>query len=411
MKVNIADKPAKIVTGEMLAVEEAEVGRIVGEMVTEPARLKDLGFSDAIVTKANNMREATGDENPEFVVVRVEEGWSGSRRLWPAKEIDRIVDQTNTLEPVGHLGHIPDDQEATSFPEVQTTWIGAYATDEKSKQKDRVGEMVRTAYFAGYLLPGAKIREYIRTKAVRGVSWWGRAEHVPIPGRGVEMRDFDLKTIDWSRKNSEGMPTSSIVAIAGEMEDGNMAEVDLAQVTPEQFKKDNPNGYALLVSELDVEHKKTVGEMEEKVKTGDEAVDELGKIKKLLKVEEGKSALDTVTSLMSRLGAKAAELVKAELDKVLGEKIEDEGHRQIVRDLLPVGEMEAKAADATDEEAAKKLVGEMVDTAFDTSDSIKLLVGEQAPAAVRRREELGSGQGEGQKKNRYVTDRSRVTVS
>jgi len=190
-----------------------------------------------------------------------------------------------------------------------------------------------------------------------------------------------------------------------------MAEVDLAQVTPEQFKKDNPNGYALLVSELDAEHKKTVGEMEEKVKDGEAAVDELGSIKKLLKVEDGKSALDTVTTLMSRLGAKAAELVKAELDKVLGEKIEDEGHRQIVRDLLPVGEMEAKAADATDEEAAKKLVGEMVDTAFDTSDSIKLLVGEQAPAAVRRREELGSGHGDGQKKNRYVTERSRVTVS
>jgi hypothetical protein len=411
MKVNIADKDAKTVTGEMVAVEEAEVGRIVGEMITEPAKLKDLGFSDEIVAKATTMKEATSDENPEFPVIRVEEGWSKSRRLWPAKEVNRIVDQTNSLEPVGHLGHIPDDEMDTAFPDVQTTWLGAYAKDEPSQLKERVGEMVRVAYFVGYNHKGAKIRELIKAKAVRGVSWWGRANHIPIPGRGVEMRDFDLLTIDWARKNSEGMPSSSIVAIAGEMEDSKMAEVDLAQVTPEQFKKDNPNGYALLVSELDAEHKKTVGEMEEKVKDGEAAVDELGSIKKLLKVEDGKSALDTVTTLMSRLGAKAAELVKAELDKVLGEKIEDEGHRQIVRDLLPVGEMEAKAADATDEEAAKKLVGEMVDTAFDTSDSIKLLVGEQAPAAVRRREELGSGHGDGQKKNRYVTERSRVTVS
>ena len=240
MKVNIADKDAKTVTGEMVAVEEAEVGRIVGEMITEPAKLKDLGFNDEIVAKATTMKEATSDENPEFPVIRVEEGWSKSRRLWPAKEVNRIVDQTNSLEPVGHLGHIPDDEMDTAFPDVQTTWLGAYAKDEPSQLKERVGEMVRVAYFVGYNHKGAKIRELIKAKAVRGVSWWGRANHIPIPGRGVEMRDFDLLTIDWARKNSEGMPSSSIVAIAGEMEESTMAEVDLAQVTPEQFKKDNP---------------------------------------------------------------------------------------------------------------------------------------------------------------------------
>ena len=413
MKVNVGDKEQKVVTGEMVTVDEAELGQIVGEMMTEPAKLKDYGFGDAIVNKATQLKEAAGDDNPEFVIVRVEEGWSGSRRLWPAKEIDRIVDQTNTLEPVGHLGHIPDDQEATAFPEPQTVWFGAFAKDEPSKQKDRVGEMARTAYFAGYLLPGAKIRTYIRTKAVRGVSWWGRANHIPIPGKGVEMRDFDLKAIDWARKLAEGMPTSSVVAIAGEMEGTKMAEVDLAQVTPEQFKKDNPNGYALLRKEVEDEHKETVGEMEKKVEAGEQAANELAEVRKLLKVDEGKSVLETVTSLMSKLGEKASQLVRQTLDSILEEKIEDEKQRKIVRDLLPVGEMESKASEAADEEAAKKLVGEMVDDAFDKSESIKYIVGEQAPPAVRRREELGSGQdgGDGLKNNRYAQDRQRVTVS
>lgn len=403
MKVNIPDKLDKELTGEMIG-GSGEIGHIVGEMLTDPAKLADFGFSDAMIQRAGSLRDAASDDHPEYAVVRVEEGWSGNGRLWPAREIDSIVKQTNELEPVGHLGHIPDDEEGTSMPDPQTTWFGAIAKNEASEQKDRVGEQVRVAYFAGYLLPGAKIRMFLKTRAARGVSWWGRAHQVPIPGRGVEMREFDLKTIDWARKGQEGMPTSRVLAIASEMKGTDM-EVDLAQVTPEQFKAGNPNGYALLVSEVEAAHKTTVGEMEEKITEGDAAKEELGKIRTLLKIDGDKSPLENITALLTRLGTKAKALVEAEVAKLINEKIgEDEDQRALVKRLLPVAEMTDKAADAEDEDAAKKLVGEMVDKAFNEDDVLKTLVGEQQPPVIRRREELNrNAGGSSLETNDYVT--------
>lgn len=403
MKVHIPDKIDKGTIGEMTG-GSGEMGGIVGEMLTDPAKLADFGFGDETINRGRSLKDAASDDHPEYAVVRVEEGWSGSGRLWPASEIDRIVKQTNELEPVGHLGHIPDAEEATSLPDPQTTWIGALAKNEVSTQKDRAGEMVRVAYFAGYLLPGAKIRTYLKTRAVRGISWWGRAHQVPVPGRGVEMREFDLKTIDWARKGSEGMPTSRVLAIASEMKGTDM-EVDLAQVTPEQFKAGNPNGYALLVSEVEAAHKTVVGEMEEKITEGDAAKEELGKIRTLLKIDGDKSPLENITALLTRLGTKAKALVEAEVAKLINEKIgEDEDQRALVKRLLPVAEMTDKAADAEDEDAAKKLVGEMVDKAFNEDDVLKTLVGEQQPPVIRRREELNrNAGGSSLETNDYVT--------
>lgn len=408
MKVNIPDKKEKTIAAEMVG-GSGEIGTLVGEMVTEPTKLKDFGFSDDIVNRAASIKAALEDDKTEIAVVRVEEGWSRSGRLWPATEIDRIVAQTNELEPVGHLGHIPDDEESTSMPEPQTTWVGAIAKTEPSKLKGKVGEMVRVAYFAGYNHPGAKIRGIIKARGVRGISWWGKANQVPVPGRGVEMRNFDLLALDWARKLSEGMPSSTVVAIAGEMKGTDMAEVDLAQVTPEQFKEGNPNGYALLVKEVEDKHKDTIGEMTAKVEQGDAAQTEIEELRKVLKIDKDKPLLETVTSLMSRLGDKAKELVKAELDRILGEKITDEKTREVVARLVPVGEMESKVADESDPEAAKKLVSEMVDEAFNKDDAIKTLVGEQAPVNVRRREDLQREGGSSLENNDYVT-RERVTV-
>lgn len=409
MKVNVPDKYDKELTGEMIG-GSGEIGHIVGEMLTDPAKLADFGFSDAMIKRAGSLRDAASDDHPEYAVVRVEEGWSGNGRLWPAREIDSIVKQTNELEPVGHLGHIPDDEEGTLMPDPQTTWFGAIAKNEASEQKDRVGEQVRVAYFAGYLLPGAKIRMFLKTAAARGVSWWGRAHQVPIPGRGVEMREFDLKTIDWARKGQEGMPTSRVLAIAREMKGTDMGEVDLAQVTPEQFKDGNPNGYALLVKEVEDKHKTTIGEMEDKITEGDAAKTELDEIRKLLKVDPSKSPLETITGLLSRLGTKATALVKAEVAKLIKEKVgDDEDQQALVLRLLPVGEMASAAADAEDEEGAKKLVGEMVDKAFNEDDVLKTLVGEQQPPVVRRREELNRAAGGSLDNNDYI-ERERVQV-
>jgi hypothetical protein len=202
------DKPTLV--GEM-KVDEAELG-YVAEMVTEPAKLDN--FVPGTSAKAKAIADGAGDEHPEFPVVRVEEGWSNNGRLWDAESLVSIAEQVREMEPVAHLGHMREEDLATAFPEPQTTWLNATTKIEPSQQKDRKGEPVTVFYAAGYNLPGAKVRTYLKSRAVRGVSWLGFGLGIPGSGQGSTGRDFTLKALDWARKHAEGMPTASVVAIA-----------------------------------------------------------------------------------------------------------------------------------------------------------------------------------------------------
>lgn len=395
-----------VVVGEMTTYEE-ELGSIA-EMITDATRLDQ--FVPGASLKGAQLAQATKDDSPEFPVVRVEEGWSGSRRLWTAKEVEGIAAQVNSLQPVGHLGHIKDEDESTAMPPPQTTWFAATTKVEPSRQKDRIGEMVTAAYFAGYNLPGASIRTLIPAKAVRGVSWWGRGEQVSIPGKGVEVRGFKLKALDWARKLAEGMPSSSVVAVTGEQETTNMAK-ELAQVTPDEFKAENPNGYALLVGEVTRDKDKTIAEMQTKVDEGETAKGKLKTACEALGITDPEKLLDAINDLTNRLGAKAKVTLDTALDKLLTEKVADDQTRALVRRLLPVSEMEAKVADAKPEDA-EKIIGEMVTESFDKDETIKTLIGEQTPPVVRRREDLSRGGGNTDAKLKtYGVERERVTLS
>ena len=388
MKVNITDKP--VIVSEM---EATDVVGSISEMVTDPGKLDDFFPGMGLGAKGKTLAEAASDDNPEFAIVRVEEGWSRSKRLWTAEQLDSIVRQTNELEPVGHLGHIPDSEAHTAFPEPQTTWIGAMTKKEPSKQKDRKGEVVNVAYFAGYNLPGAKIRTYIKTKAVRGISWWGQGEQVPVPGKGVEVRGFALRAIDWARKLAEGMPTAAIAGITSEMED-RMAELELAQVTPEQFKKDNPNGYQLLVQEATKDKDEKIAEMEGEVSEGNKAKDNLTKVMEALGIDDPEQIVAKITELKERIGEKAKATVDSALDKLLEGKVSDPEKRALVKRLIPassLGEMETKVSNAKDADEAEKFVGEMLDDVFDKDEMVQSIVSEQVPPVVRRREQLAGG--------------------
>jgi hypothetical protein len=411
MKVKLKDKETdKSTIGEML--DDGEAMGWVAEMVTDPAKLDD--FVPGTSAKARSIIDANGDEKPEFPVVRVESGWSGSSRLWGDKVVESIVDQTNQLEPVGHLGHIKPENISSEFGEVQTTWLGAVAKKEPSKDPKRKGEMVTAAYFAGCNLPGAKIRGYIKGKAVRGISWWGVADTRAVPGKGVEVVGFVLKALDWAPKGREGMPSSSIVAIAGEMKEDSM-DKELSQVTPGEFKEQNPNGHALLVAEAQAEQATVIGEMEEKVKEGETAKTLLQRAMEAVGVEDAEALITKITDLTTRVGDKAKQTRDGALAKLLMEKLPGEANeekRKLVTRLLPsavMGEMESKVEDAKDTDEAEKIVGEMLDAAFNSDEVIQGIVGEMSPPVVRRREQL-RGEGSSLDNNPYVQTRERVTL-
>lgn len=401
--VTVGSEP--VVVGEM-KVNEYELG-YVAEMVTDPVKLDTFipGTSD----KAKLIAEAAGDEKPEFPVVRVEEGWSNNKRLWDAEELVSIAEQVRAMEPVAHLGHMREEDLGTAFPEPQTTWLNATTKIEPSQQKDRKGERVTVFYAAGYNLPGAKVRTYIKTRAVRGVSWLGFGREIKVPGKGVQMRDFKLTALDWARKHAEGMPTASVVAIASEQTGGTtVGDKALAQVTPEEFKQENPNGYALLVSEATAEKDALIGEQATKIKEGDEAKDALAKVRAALGIDENADPLQAIAVLARRLGEEAKATYDKLLDKELAKRIpgdDDDAktQRALVRRLVFQSEMVDKLKDAPDEEAAAKLVGEQVETTFNQDEMVKNLVSEQTAPVVRRREELLGG-GNGLGNNPYVVE-------
>jgi hypothetical protein len=404
MKVGVGTD--KITVAEMHG-GSGEVG-IVSEMLTDPKKLADLVPVAGIGQKASSIAEAMEDDAPQFPVVRVEAGWSNNKRLWTGAQLRSIAEQVNALEPVGHLGHIPDNEAGTAFPDPQTTWLGAIVKQEPSQLKERMGEMVDVFYIGGYNHPGAKIRSLWKARAVRGISWWGNGDVKPIPGKGVEVTNFVVKAVDWARKLGEGMPTSSIVTVTGEME--GKVDKELSQVTPEEFKKENPNGYALLVREALDEQQDTISEMEAKVTEGDKAKSLLTKACEAIGITDPDKLVEELTSLKEKVGVKATAMVKTALDALLEEKIPNEERRTLARRLLPVGEMELKASDCKTQEDVTKLVGEMTDKAFNEDDVIQGIVSEMSPPVIRRREELRGGTGTGAD-NPYIETRERVTLS
>lgn len=380
------------ITGEM-TVGEPEFG-VISEMVTDSARLDN--FVPGASAKAAAMATACSDETPEFAVVRIEEGMSGSKRLWGGGVLDSIAEQVNRLEPVGHLGHIRDEDESTIFPEPQTTWLGAVTKDEPSLLNHRKGKVVRVFYAAGYNHAGAKIRNYIKSKSVRGVSWWGRGEQRPIPGKGVEVINFTLKHLDWARKGAEGMPSTSIVAIASEMTGGTIvADKALSAITPEEFAAENPNAHKLIVAAAQADGDQRIAEMEEEVEAAKVAESFMSKVRKLLglKDDDTSDPYEALVTMFNRLGDEAKLLTGKALDKVLAKEVPDEDKRKVVKRLLQpaMGEMEKKVANLptdADEDAVEKIIGEMYSAQVDTDDILQNIIGEQTAPSIRRTESL-----------------------
>ena len=394
-------------TLDTLLAREAEDGfhdegwEQVHETFTDPKKLVDFGFSEAISGRGRSLAEGVNDEAPEFVVVRTEEGWSRSGRLYEARILESIAEQVEATYPIAHLGHIPEHELSTSLPDPQTTWFGAITKKEPSRIKEMGGKLVTVLYTAGYNLPGAKIRTFLKTKAVNSTSWDGRAEQVPVPGKGVRIVSFILTSLDWARKGQEGMTTSRVVALAREMSTGTKegsTKMDdnksLAEVTPEEFKEGNPNGYALLVREISAGKDEEITALETVVEAAKADKTLLEEIRGVLKMSADDDVLAQIGKLMRKLGEKAKQSVEEALDKVLAEKVPDEETRKLVRRLVPVSEMEAKAADLSEDatgEDVDKLVREMVDASFDSDEVIQTYVSETAPPLVRREEELRGG--------------------
>jgi hypothetical protein len=169
-------------TGEI--TEQVEFEGLIAEMgAYDTSTRPDLKIPEDFLTTVR-----TNDDDPMFVTVEVEAGWSRSKRHWKPEHLRQVVEKVNKERMAGNLGHPLLDKAAHEggFPIPQVAW--AVATMEGNK-----------AVFKGYVLKTAQARELLKLGLIDGVSIFGDSRMKPVQG-GYEVLTFDPETIDFARK-------------------------------------------------------------------------------------------------------------------------------------------------------------------------------------------------------------------
>lgn len=327
------------------------------------------------------------DDNPRFATFMIESGFSKSKRNWRPEIMEKISEQINNSgDPVvGYLGHIKPEDDGFAFPEIQLQWLRSRC--------QRVGDNVRM-YAKAYVLPEGKGRTYIARKLVRTVSISGKAAMKPMPGgKGVDVIDFDLESIDLSRPRKAGMNAVLVGGgLTSEMEEGSK-EVDgkeIAALTANDLRTHNPS----LVTAIEEDARKPVEtkvvEMETENSELKSEVDVLAQVREALGIDDKGDVLQTVGDILVKVRAIAKGAKDKVFDDVLSERFKDDSTRGLVK-LALTSEMDSlKIEDESDE--SKKKVNEMIDKSVEGNEILRAVVSEQIsgggsslrPAAVSR---------------------------
>lgn len=348
-------------TDKILESQEEEIFAKIAEMGT----VEDIG-RDIPIDQARMDKIKARDPEPRFVVVEIESGWSKSKREWPPEIVEGIVRQVNEKKPVGYMGHIPANQDETSFPPVQTVWLGAVVK--------RAGEKV-IARVKGYLMPKGEIRDYADLEAVDGVSVRGDTTMVATKG-GWRVKEFALESIDWARKGRSGMPTR-IVSIASEMEGGKVEPKDIAALDEQELRTHAP----LLVKE--VERKVTeplttkLGEMEATATATEPELLALKEIREKLGLNDDQNPIEAIADLLKRVETAARAEIKAVVAKAV-ERVA--GKNKTAQDLVHrlIGEQITRDFNGEITDKTEDEITDQIKSAVEGDETVKAIVGEMS---------------------------------
>ena len=338
------------------------------ELRTTIAEMGDEASTPTVPIDVRTMEKIKArDPEPEFVVVAIESGLSKSKRMWTGEILEKIARQVNEKQPVGYKGHIKDADDNTALPDPQTIWLGATTVKK--------GEKV-VLYVKGYNLPNADVRNFLAFDAVNSVSVRGDSRMRPVKG-GYQVADFDLESIDWSRKHRSGMP-ARVVSIASEMEGGNSVEPkDIAALDEQELRTHAP----LLVKEI--EHQATepletkIGEMEASAAEIQPNVDTVSSLREKLGLKPEDNIVEAVTDLIDRVEGAARSEIKTFVDSAIEKLVGKDNERgvKLVRRL--VGEMETRYEGELDDDLKEKITSDL-QTEIDSDEDIKGIVTEMS---------------------------------
>ncbi len=336
---------------------------VVAEMANDSTSALEVPVDRAKLEKYMN---ADPDLHPaKFVTVEIKSGFSKSKRLWRPEILEGIAKQINEQHPVGNKGHIKKEDYETVYPEPQTVWLGATVHRNGNQSVLRV---------KGYNLPDSTIRRDLQFDAVNGVSVYGKSKLRPISG-GHEVLEFDLETIDWSRKNRSGM-AAQVVAVTAENAPAGGKTVepkDVAALSEEEIRAHAP----LLVKELERKAVATldskIGEMTTKVEAADADAEVVTKLKELLKLSEGENVVEKITTLVSKIEDTAKSEIKEFIRELVARKVKTERGQGLV--LRLVGEMESEYDGSLTDDLKAKIETDF-NAKIDGDEDVKAIIGE-----------------------------------
>lgn len=327
------------------------------------------------------LKAALKDDEPQFPILRIEEGVSANDFWWTEDMLQSVMEQVNTDSPVAYLGHIKPEDIRYKFPDIQTRWLKAAMTKEASRQADRLGQTVSVLWIKGYNLPRTKVRDYIAAKIRLVTSWSGKADvrFVKQGNRTVKRPEsFRLASIDWARPGNAAMQVE-LAGIVNEMEGSEKVDAaEVGKLTRADLERDNPNLVTLLVNEG--KDSVDTSALDAKATKADEAESMFDKLRKMLGIDANASIEEAVGTLLVKVEEVGRKTLKDRVLAIVSGKVKDDDARAGVMRLLPVAEM----ADLDDDALTKR-----VDDLFNEDKTIQLLVAEMSSGPAP----LGGGRG------------------
>ncbi len=279
---------------QQLAALEANVdeqeSKPSAELVQETTVTELKGYVPSIPLAPGVNYEALldGDDDPMFLVLSISEiGQVSKNGLLHDQELaSELVQQINEERPGGIMGHIPDSERNTAYPESQIHWVGAI------QDRGRV-------WARGYIPRTQEgVREEFRILKAKGgraaTSIYGRAvkEYDEGNTRRWRARQFNLEQIDLAPYKRASLPGNGEFVLMSEMADDSDKkgsnktgenkmdrEQILAELTAEDVRELSvfDEIKTALLAEFQEEHasEQRVTEMEEQAKAQKQKIAEL----------------------------------------------------------------------------------------------------------------------------------------
>lgn len=326
--------------GEMFCL----TARIVGEM--RPADIPLAPGVSILALKA-------GDPDPLEVVMEIPSGTSQRGWIYGKVVIRHLAEQMAAKMFAGYLGHQKQENLETEFPQPVTHWVGAIYRDG-------------SAFVRGVVDKAASdLKRWIRAGAISQVSIYGYME-TEVRDGVTHVTGVELLSLDWVPLDRAGMKTR-LVAV-GEQglknKEGKqmtltelLAELRKLGAKPAQVVGEMGWDVKVLAKEMGWELDKVAGEIgPERWGQLLEAVKTVGEIAGVFGFDKDAKLADLLPAVKSAREAqqKIAVVEHQKLvDKVIGEMVQAEAARPLVKRMLQV------KPDA-DEATIKQAVGELL---------------------------------------------------